>query len=280
MNAELHEAALRRALDHLNRGNLDGYLDLYTEDAVLYGYGLEPGRAPLRQFYEGFLAAFPDTHIAIDDLLAAGDKVACRYRFSGTHRGDFMGVPATGRSVEIAGITVLRFVGGRCAERWAQADFLGLLQQLGAVPDAQAAPVDPAALARTIYDFFSNGVFEQVIARATEDIEVHFVPAEQTFHGHDGMLMFMQGFKTAFPDVTLEVTRQVASGDQLVNEFVARGTHTGPLMTPAGAVPPTGRRAEWRVCEVWTVRDGKVASIANYQDSATLMRQLGQEEAV
>lgn len=279
MMPEQHEAAVRRALAELNRGHLEGYLDLYSDDAVLYGYGLPPGRDALRAFYENYLLAFPDTHIAIDDIVAAGDKVTCRYTFTGTQRGDFMGVPATDLPVSISGITILRFENGRCAERWAQADFLSLLQQLGAVPDPQAAPVDGPRLARTIYEYFSNGIFEQVLALATDDVEILFVPTGQTFHGHEGMLEFMQGFKIGFPDVALEVTHQLASGDRLVNEFIARGTHTGPLFTPAGQLAPTGRRAEWRVCETWTLRDGKVAAITNYQDSATLLRQLGLAEA-
>lgn len=275
MTTQQHLDTLHRALDALNQGDLDGYLNLYTDDALLHGYGLEPGRDAIRQFYLGYLAAFPDTHIALEDVIAAGDRVACRYRFTGTHRAEVMGVPATGRRVEIEGLTILRFRDGRCAERWAQADFMGMMQQLGAVP----AP-ETAALAHTIYNHFSNGVFEQVLAHATDDIEIVFAPTGQTFHGHDGLLEFMQGFKIAFPDVALEVRSQVVGGDRLVNEFVARGTHTGPLFTPGGQIPPTGRRAEWRVCEVWTLRDGKLAAIVNYQDSATLMRQLGAEAGV
>jgi predicted ester cyclase len=85
----------------------------------------------------------------------------------------------------------------------------------------------------------------------------------------------MQGFKGAFPDLQINITHQVATENEVVSEFTARGTQTGPMMTPAGEIPPTGRIVDFTVCEVWSVKNGKVASLRNYQDSASIMRQLG-----
>jgi predicted ester cyclase len=73
--------------------------------------------------------------------VAAEDKVAARIRFRGTHRGEFMGIPATGREVTFASMEMNRVVGGKVAEHWVLIDMLGLLQQLGAAP----APQGPAA---------------------------------------------------------------------------------------------------------------------------------------
>ena len=131
------------------------------------------------------------------------------------------------------------------------------------------------ALASTIYDRFSRNDYQGVLALAADDVEIAFTPAGQTFHGHDGFMQFMQGFKSAFPDIAIEITRQTVSEDGVVSEFVARGAQTGPLLTPAGVLPATGRSAAWPVCEVWRVRDGKLASLTNYQDMATLLGQLG-----
>ena len=132
-----------------------------------------------------------------------------------------------------------------------------------------------AALARTIYDRFSRNDYTGVLALANDDVEIVFTPAGQTFCGHDGFMQFMQGFKTAFPDIAIEITRQTVSEDGVVNEFIARGAHTGPLLTPGGVIPATGRSAAWPVCEVWRIRGGKLASLTNYQDMATLLGQLG-----
>lgn len=133
-----------------------------------------------------------------------------------------------------------------------------------------------AALARRVYELFSAGQIEQVLEHATDDVEVVLYPFGQTFHGHEGFRQFMSGFTTAFPDIKIAVNNQVADDAQVASEFAAVGTHRGVLPTPAGDVAPTGRTVEFSVCEVWTIRDGKVASLRNYQDAASIMRQLGE----
>ncbi len=108
---------------------------LYDDDVVLHGYTPEPleGKPAARAFYDQIFAAFPDAHVTTDAMHVDGDHLTWRYRFAGTHVGDFLGVPGTGRTFEIPGITVLRFGATRCVERWSVADFLGLLAQVGAV---------------------------------------------------------------------------------------------------------------------------------------------------
>ena len=71
--------------------------------------------------------------MTIEDVLTEGDWLACRFVVRGTHRGELMGIRPTGKPVNLPGLTILRFRAGKCIERWSQADFLGLLQQLGAV---------------------------------------------------------------------------------------------------------------------------------------------------
>lgn len=128
-------AALQAARDQWNDGNLEGYLRLYREDVVTHGYaGVGPGLENLRGFYAAFWAAFPGSTLTFEDVFAAGDKVACRFVVAGQHQGPFQGLPASGKRFELPGITILKFAGGKCVERWSQADFLSLLQQLGALP--------------------------------------------------------------------------------------------------------------------------------------------------
>ncbi len=140
MSADQNRASLERAIAHFNDPpNRTRYLDLYAPDAVLHGYqGVEPGLASIRQFYEAFWAAFPDSHLTIDDVLTEGDKLACRFSLRATHQGELMGIPASGKPIQLPGITILRFREGKCVERWSQADFLGLLQQIGAIPSPGA----------------------------------------------------------------------------------------------------------------------------------------------
>jgi predicted ester cyclase len=78
--------------------------------------------------------AFPDLHLTIEDLIAEGDKVASRDTNSGTHRGAFMGVAATGKAVTYNETFIARFAAGRIVESWAIVDALSLMRQLGLVP--------------------------------------------------------------------------------------------------------------------------------------------------
>lgn len=125
---------LDRALSAWNRHDLDTYLQLYSAEATVTGYTPEPvGVDGLRQVYETFFAAFPDVTLERVDALEDGEKVAVQFRMSGTHQGDFQGVPATGRSVEVEGMTILRFDGQRVVERVSLVDQLGLMAQIGAI---------------------------------------------------------------------------------------------------------------------------------------------------
>lgn len=126
--------ALNEAKDRWNAGDLPGYLRLYHDEVVAYSVpGVEPGIASLTQFYEAFFAAFPDSTLTFEDIFSLEDKVVCRFLVRGTHAGPFQGMPPTHKSFSLAGITILRFVGEKCVERWSQSDFLSLLQQLGAI---------------------------------------------------------------------------------------------------------------------------------------------------
>ena len=135
MSTDANVAALHAAAAHWNAGNLEDYLALYDPEVVLHGYaGVGPGLAGVRQFYQAFWAAFPGCQLLLEDVLASGAKVACRVRLQGEHHGAFRGVAPTGARIDVAGITILEFRGGRCVRRWSCMDSIGLLQQLGALP--------------------------------------------------------------------------------------------------------------------------------------------------
>jgi predicted ester cyclase len=78
--------------------------------------------------------AFSDLHLTIDDIIVEGDKVAARFTFSGTHKGEFLGIPPTNKKVTIWGIWIDRIAGGKFVESWVRYDSLSFMQQLGAVP--------------------------------------------------------------------------------------------------------------------------------------------------
>ena len=94
-----------------------------------------PGPAGAKAMAAGFRAAFADMRPVEEDYVAGGDKVVYRWRLRVTHRGAFAGVPPTGRAVELSGIEIVRLAGGRIVEHWDEIDALGLLRQLGAIPE-------------------------------------------------------------------------------------------------------------------------------------------------
>lgn len=128
------ERAIRSFNDPTRR---EDYFELYAPEIVIHGYaGVEPGIDSVRAFYRAFWQAFPDVSLTLDNVIAEGDRLACTFHIEGTHGGDFLGIAPTGRPIAFDGVTLFRFVAGRCVERWSQADFLGVLQQLGALPAA------------------------------------------------------------------------------------------------------------------------------------------------
>lgn len=97
------------------------------------GPGQSPGREGIEKAFRELRAAFPDMRTTPEDMLAEGDRVACRVKVRMTHRGSFLGLSGTGKEVVMAGIDILRFANGKLTDRWGRFDDLGLLQQLGAV---------------------------------------------------------------------------------------------------------------------------------------------------
>jgi predicted ester cyclase len=126
---------LSAAVTSWNAGDLDGYLSLYDERIRLHGYSPEPmGKDEARGFYEGIFSAFDAPKLEFHEALWDGAACTIRFTMTGRHVGDFMGVPATGTEIALPGITILHFKDSRVVERFSQADMLGLLVQIGAVP--------------------------------------------------------------------------------------------------------------------------------------------------
>ena len=131
-------------------------------------------------------------------------------------------------------------------------------------------------IAQNIHPLWTNREYDRILSEMiAEDVEWTTVPTGETFRGHEGFRQYMEGWSDAFPDGRAEDTNVYVGEDFAVTEFVGRGTHTGTLRTPAGEIPPTERSAEWTLCEVYQIRDGKIVRGRTYFDVATLMDELG-----
>ncbi|HVO80592.1 MAG TPA: ester cyclase [Terriglobales bacterium] len=127
---------LQRASLRFKVRDLDGYLQMYSNSVIHHGFSsrIRPGVPGLRDHYTRLLNGFPDMRVEINDILADGEKLAHRFTFYGTHKGEFLGVPATGKLVTAAGIHIQLFEAGQCIEVWQVLDTFSFLSQMGAVP--------------------------------------------------------------------------------------------------------------------------------------------------
>jgi steroid delta-isomerase-like uncharacterized protein len=137
--AEENKATSRRFYEELfNRGNLEAAEDIVTPDFVIHDPNLleEPrGSEGLKRFVAMYRDAFPDLDFTIEDQIAEGEKVGTRWVAHGTHHGELMGIAPTGKRVTVRAFTLQRFSGGKIAEDWAHYDALGMMRQVGAIPE-------------------------------------------------------------------------------------------------------------------------------------------------
>jgi steroid delta-isomerase-like uncharacterized protein len=132
-----HATTARRLYDLISAGDIEGFAAHLADDFVEHEEtpGLAPTKDGVEAFFRMQLAGFPDMHMHVEDVVASGDKVVARVRYTGTHRGEFMGMPPTGKSVDVQLIDIFRFGDdGRVLEHWGVLDALAMMQQLGAVP--------------------------------------------------------------------------------------------------------------------------------------------------
>ena len=141
MSTEENKNVVRRLYETINEAVSTGKLELL--DAIIApnveDHNPAPGQGSgidgVRQAFGMSHDAFPDMHITVEDMIAEGDLVVARVTARGTNTGEFAGIPATGKQFAQTGIDILRVAKGKVVERWGAFDDLGLLQQLGAIPE-------------------------------------------------------------------------------------------------------------------------------------------------
>lgn len=137
-----HAATLRRAYELINAGDVDGFGELLADDLVEHEEtpGLAPTKDGVLEFFRMYTAAFPDLRMEPEDVLPSGDKVVARLSVTGTHEGEFLGIPATGRGIDVQVIDIVRFGDdGLAHEHWGVFDVMTMMQQLGVVPEGGPA---------------------------------------------------------------------------------------------------------------------------------------------
>ncbi len=132
------EEVLHGIYEAINTGDLDLLDKLVGPDYTEHSEGFQ-GVEPFRQQVTAFRAAFPDLRVTIEDLLTDGDRFASRTTVTGTHTGDLMGMPATGKHISVEAVDIGRIENGLAKERWGGLNMYSMLTQLGVIPAAQAS---------------------------------------------------------------------------------------------------------------------------------------------
>jgi predicted ester cyclase len=137
ISAEENKALVRRFVDEVqSAGNIDLIDEICSPEFVNHSAppGIPAGREGIKIVTAMFRRAFPDSYFTVEDMMAEGDKVATRKTFHGTHEGEFMGNPPSGRRVRMGLIDIVRISEAKVVEHWSMGDSLGMMQQLGVIP--------------------------------------------------------------------------------------------------------------------------------------------------
>jgi steroid delta-isomerase-like uncharacterized protein len=141
--SESNKAVVRRLIEEVwNKGNLQVADELYSPSYAHHDASTpDVGRGPESEKKRATLYrnAMPDFNLKIEELFADGETVTARWSCRGTHKGDLNGIAPTGKQIAITGISIVRFAGGKMVEGWVSWDALGLMQQLGVVPELAKA---------------------------------------------------------------------------------------------------------------------------------------------
>jgi steroid delta-isomerase-like uncharacterized protein len=284
-----NKAIICRYVDATNDGDLDLF-DLfvdenYVENEPIPGQGM--GREELKKAYVTFNGPFPDLEYVFEDLIAEGDLVFGRGVISGTHKGDFMGVPATGKKIRWTGTRLFRLENGQVMEGWINLDMLGMMQQMGAIPAPPAPDTASIPPAKHVTGAPSNREANKALmARFIEEVwnRGNLKVADELFHpdhtspsaptlppGPEGTKIIATMFRNAFPDFHMTIDQIAAEDDRVAARFIETGTHEGELF----GIPPTGKQVKFNEIGILRIADGKVVESWYDVDMLGLMGQLG-----
>ncbi len=133
MSTEDNKVIVRRLVDEVfNRGNSAAADEIFSPDLIEHVAfpGQPPSLEGVKQTFAALHAAFPDVYTIVDDIITENDKIVVRWTLRGTHKGQLMGIPPTGKQVTMTGVDIVRVAGGKIVEHWGNRDDLGVLRQL------------------------------------------------------------------------------------------------------------------------------------------------------
>jgi steroid delta-isomerase-like uncharacterized protein len=239
----------------------------------------EPIRGPdgFRTFVTTLRTAFPDIVFTVERQIAEGDKVASRWTIQGTHRGEFLGVPASGRRVQDQGVDIFRIEGGRIAEVWVNENDFGLMQQIGGIPsadtkgDSQMSATSIKTTARQLFENAWNEGDFTLLEEVVDEKVVDHAPVPGLPPGREGMKALINMFRHALAGLHLTILDEIVEGDRVVHRWEMTGTHKEDLMGVHG----TGRDARLTGITIARFDGDKLVERWAEVDMLGLLQQIG-----
>jgi steroid delta-isomerase-like uncharacterized protein len=292
MTTALSTEEKRNVLKRVSRevfgqGNMESADELISPDFVDHDPlpGMPANREGFKTVVQMFRSAFPDFEVDLVHTIVQGDKVVDHVASRGTHQGEFMGIPGTGKPISTSAIVISRLdEEGRIAERWQRFGAMQLLQQIGVVPGWEEPPPVPPIphadgpktsieenkrLMTSQLAIWNDGAYD--LADELFHPESVTPDAPQLPRGPEGCKQVARIFRTAFPDFNMTVEDVVAEDDLVVCRFRQTGTHRGELF----GVPATGRGVDFGEIALCQIAGGQIVSTWFQTDMLGLMSQLG-----
>jgi len=287
--SEQNKALVRKIYQATETGDAAILDAVVTDDVIEHPLnpGQPPGREALKQIFGGFSVLVPGLRIAVEDIIAGGDRVAVRSTVTGTPAGPYLGVDPAGRPMRFEAIDIWRVQDGLVAEGWHVEDFVAALVDWGALifasrprdtaPPSAAdaamdAPADPLDVVRRWYRALRSADIG-VIGTIFGDHFVNHGPigaGVPMSPGRSGIGGDVISLHRAFPDIDVVGADMFAEHDKVVTRVIVRGTHLGPLPH----IPPTARRTAVMGHEIWRVANGRILEHWGRFEDLDLLQQL------
>ncbi|MVM32575.1 hypothetical protein GO755_21220 [Spirosoma sp. HMF4905] len=287
---EKNKQTLRKIYTAFNTGNFADLDNLISKNSVDHALvaGMPSGLEGSKAMFTAFKEAYPDGMITVLDMVAEGDYVVAYTEFSGTNKGAFMGMAATGKSVKIKSMDLAKFDKmGKGIEHWGQDDNLAMMQQLGVAPLAQPLPDLPSPafatgkgmkttpeqnkmMSAAFFAAYSSHNIDKDLTLLAPDFKLWW-NSESVAHGAGTYKMIGETYLKAFPDVTWTPVIQIAEGDKVASYCLFSGTHTGELM----GIPASNRKMNTQGFVIDRYKDGKIAERIQIGDDLSVLQQIG-----
>ncbi|MCC6801373.1 MAG: ester cyclase [Anaerolineae bacterium] len=260
----------------INNHILDRFADYIPEDGIDYSAppGIPRGHEGTKMFFSMFFDGSSDARNTIHELIAEGDKVSVISTIAGTHDGNLMGLPATGKKFSVLLLETVRLENGKYAERWGGLDIVGLMMQLGAMqdPDQKAKVEQYTAMVNRYIEGVNTDdetALREVFAVDFNDhnsAQVSGLPP-----GVEAVVAAHHMLNQSFSDLTFTIDEVMVEGDKVAIRVHANGIHTGEFY----GFPPTGKPISWTAHRILRVQDGMFVEAWNEFDQVGILQQMG-----